>query len=429
MNEVLLMFVVLIGTIALGVPIPIAVAIGTIIGYFLIDIPFVALAQAMYTGIEPIPLMTIPLFVFAGALMERGGLAQRIVAIAQSLVGSYTGSLGIVAVLGCTFFAALSGSGPATTAAIGAVMVPAMIRQRYDAAFGGAIVASGGALGSLIPPSNLMIIYGIVSDNSIPRLFLAGILPGILASILLMVCTWLIAKRKGYGSDTEPFSLARVRHASWDGKWAIGAPLVILGGIYSGIFTPTEAASVAVVYAALVGGLIYRELTLEKIVYCMKITAMISGTVVIILGPAKAFGELMSLMDVPDLIGEFLIGFTSSSFLLLMIIAIVLIISGMFLESIAQIILLTPLMLPIAMSVGVDPIVFGVLMVIACEIGFLTPPVGANLFVAARLTNLGIDKISIAVLPFLLTYILVIIIISLFPEIALVLPNAVYGQQ
>jgi C4-dicarboxylate transporter DctM subunit len=427
MNEVAIMFLVLIGTIALGVPIPIAVAIGTLVGYYLIDTPFVALAQAMYTGIEPIPLMTIPLFVFAGALMERGGLADRIVAIAQSMVGSYTGSLGIVAILGCTFFAALSGSGPATTAAIGAVMVPAMMRQQYDKAFGGAIVASGGALGSLIPPSNLMIIYGIVSDNSIPRLFLAGILPGIIASILLMLCTWLIAKRRGYGAETHPFSWARVGHSLWDGKWAVGAPVVILGGIYSGIFTPTEAASVAVFYAAIVGGLIYRELNWEKIVHCIKVTAMISGTVVIILGPAKAFGELMSLMDVPEMIGGFLKDFTSSQFLLLMIIALILIITGMFLESIAQIILLTPLMLPIVVSTGVDPIVFGILMVIACEIGFLTPPVGANLFVAARLTNVGIDRISVAVLPFLITYAIVIVLISLFPEIVTVLPNAFYG--
>ncbi len=427
MNEVAIMFLVLIGTIALGVPIPIAVAIGTLVGYYLIDTPFVALAQAMYTGIEPIPLMTIPLFVFAGALMERGGLADRIVAIAQSMVGSYTGSLGIVAILGCTFFAALSGSGPATTAAIGAVMVPAMMRQQYDKAFGGAIVASGGALGSLIPPSNLMIIYGIVSDNSIPRLFLAGILPGIIASILLMLCTWLIAKRRGYGAETHPFSWARVGHSLWDGKWALGAPVVILGGIYSGIFTPTEAASVAVFYAAIVGGLIYQELNWEKIVHCMKVTAMISGTVVIILGPAKAFGELMSLMDVPEMIGGFLKDFTSSQFLLLMIIAPILIITGMFLESIAQIILLTPLMLPIVVSTGVDPIVFGILMVIACEIGFLTPPVGANLFVAARLTNVGIDRISVAVLPFLVTYAIVIVLISLFPEIVTVLPNAFYG--
>ena len=428
MNEVLMMFLVLIGAIAIGVPIPLAVCIGTLFGYWLIDTPFIALAQAMYTGIEPIPLMTVPLFVFAGALMERGGLADRIVAIAQSLVGSYSGSLGIVAVLGCTFFAALSGSGPATTAAIGAVMVPAMIRQKYDGAFGGAIVASGGALGSLIPPSNLMIIYGIVSDNSIPRMFLAGILPGILASILLMVCTWLVARYKGYGSETTPFSWSRVVQASWHGKWAIGAPLVILGGIYSGIFTPTEAASVAVFYAAFVGGVIHRELNWEKIVHCMKITAMISGTVVIILGPAKAFGELMSLMDVPEMIGGFLQGFTSSQFVLLMIIALILVFTGMFLESIAQIILLTPLMLPIVVSVGVDPIVFGILMVIACEIGFLTPPVGANLFVAARLTNLGIEKISVAVIPFLLTYMIVIVIISLFPEIVLILPNAFYGK-
>ena len=427
MNEVAIMFLVLIGTIALGVPIPIAVAIGTLVGYYLIDTPFVALAQAMYTGIEPIPLMTIPLFVFAGALMERGGLADRIVAIAQSMVGSYTGSLGIVAILGCTFFAALSGSGPATTAAIGAVMVPAMMRQQYDKAFGGAIVASGGALGSLIPPSNLMIIYGIVSDNSIPRLFLAGILPGIIASILLMFCTWLIAKRRGYGAETHPFSWARVGQSLWDGKWAVGAPVVILGGIYSGIFTPTEAASVAVFYAAVVGGLIYRELNWEKIIHCMKVTAMISGTVVIILGPAKAFGELMSLMEVPEMIGSFLKDFTSSQFLLLMIIAVILIITGMFLESIAQIILLTPLMLPIVVSTGVDPIVFGILMVIACEIGFLTPPVGANLFVAARLTNVGIDRISIAVLPFLITYAIVIVLISLFPEIVTILPNAFYG--
>lgn len=429
MNEVWFMFGALLLAIAIGVPIPVAVAIATVVGYFMIDIPFVAIAQAMYTGVEPFPLLTVPLFVFAGSLMERGGLATRIVAIAQSMIGNYKGSLGLVAVLGCTFFAALSGSGPATTAAIGSVMIPAMIRERYDPAFGGAIAASGGALGSLIPPSNLMIIYGIVSDNSIPRLFLAGVLPGILASSLLLFCTWLIARNRGYGGDTGiAFSFGRLWDAAWDGKWAIGAPFVILGGIYSGIFTPTEAASVAVVYAFIVGKFIYRELSMDDIRSCLKTTAMISGAVLIIVGPAKAFGELMSLMDVPELVGEFLIGFTDSSFLLLMVMAIVLIITGMFLESIAQIILLTPLMLPIAVSVGIDPIVFGILMVIACEIGFLTPPVGANLFVAARLTNLGIDRISVAVIPFLFTYVAVIVLIALFPEIVTFLPDLVFGK-
>ena len=427
MNEALLMFSAMVFAIVIGVPIPIAVAIGTIFGYYLIDIPFVALAQAMYTGVEPFPLLTVPLFVFAGSLMERGGLATRIVAIAQALMGNFTGSLGLVAVLGCTFFAALSGSGPATTAAIGAVMIPAMIKNRYDPAFGGAIAASGGALGSLIPPSNLMVIYGIVSDNSIPRLFLAGIIPGILASALLMLCTWAIAKRRGYRGEPNPFSWPRLAAALWDGKWAIGAPVLILGGIYSGVFTPTEAASVAVIYAAFVGLLVHRELDFRRIVACMKVTGMISGAVLIIVGPAKAFGELMSLMDVPILIGEFLSDFTDSRFVLMMVIAVILIITGMFLESIAQIILLTPLMLPIAVSVGIDPIVFGILMVIACEVGFLTPPVGANLFVAARLTNLGIDRISVSVIPFVIVYVLVIVIISLFPELVTYLPNLVYG--
>ena len=427
MNEALLMFSAMVLAIVLGVPIPIAVAIGTIIGYFLIDIPFVALAQAMYTGVEPFPLLTVPLFVFAGSLMERGGLAVRIVAIAQALIGNYTGSLGLVAVLGCTFFAALSGSGPATTAAIGAVMIPAMIKNRYDPAFGGAIAASGGALGSLIPPSNLMVIYGIVSDNSIPRLFLAGIIPGIIASALLMLCTWAIAKRRGYRGEPHPFSWSRLGEAVWDGKWAIGAPVLILGGIYSGVFTPTEAAAVAVIYALFVGLIVHRELDFHRIVFCMKVTGMISGAVLIIVGPAKAFGELMSLMDVPILIGGFLSDFTDSRFLLMMVIALILIITGMFLESIAQIILLTPLMLPIAVSVGIDPIVFGILMVIACEVGFLTPPVGANLFVAARLTNLGIDRISVSVIPFVIVYVLVIVIISLFPGLVTFLPDLVYG--
>ena len=414
--------------IILGVPIPIAVGLGTIIGYILLDFPLLALSQAMYTGVEPFPLVTVPLFVLAGSLMEQGGMAKRIVGVAESLIGNVNGSLGLIAVLGCAFFAALSGSGPATTAAIGAVMIPSMIQQRYDPAFGGAIAAAGGALGSLIPPSNLMIIYGIVAEQSIPRLFLAGFFPGLIATASLMLVTYLIARKRGYVGVDHEFSFAKVLTALNYGKFAIIAPVIILGGIYAGIFTPTEAASVAVVYALIIGGLVYRELKWINIVDCLKITAMISGAVLIIVGPAKAYGELMSLMSVPDMLGEALMGVTESPFLILMIMAIILIISGMFLESIAQIILLTPLMLPIVVGLDVDPIVFGILMVISCEIGFLTPPVGVNLFVAARITNLGVDRISIAVIPFLFAYILVLVIISAFPDIVTFLPNFFYGE-
>ena len=427
-QQALIMFGAMVLMIVLAVPIPIAVAIGTAIGYFMMDLNLVQVALSMYTGVEPFPLVTVPLFVFAGSLMEQGGMARRIVNMAQSMIGNYTGSLGLVAVLGCAFFAALSGSGPATTAAIGAVMIPSMIQQKWDPAMGGAIAAAGGALGSLIPPSNLMIIYGIVAEQSIPRLFLAGFIPGFVATALLMVTVYIIAKKRNYVGDGSEFSWSEVRRTMVDGKWAILAPFIILGGIYSGAFTPTEAASVAVFYALLIGGVAYKELTIKKIFACLKVTAMISGAVLIIVGPAKAFGELMSLLSVPDMIGEALSGVTESPFLLLMIISVILIITGMFLESIAQIILLTPLLLPIVMALGVDPIVFGIIMVISCEVGFLTPPVGANLFVAARITNLGIDKISIAVLPFLLAYIGVLIFVSLFPDLITWLPDLVYGN-
>lgn len=427
-TQALFMFGTMVFMIVLGLPIPIAVAMGTIVGYVFLDFPFVAIAQAMYTGVEPFPLLTVPLFVFAGSLMEQGGMARRIVGMATSLIGNTTGSLGLVAVLGCTFFAALSGSGPATTAAIGAVMIPSMIKQKYDPAFGGAIAAAGGALGSLIPPSNLMIIYGIVAEQSIPRLFLAGFIPGIIASSMLMACTYLIARKRNYGGDGIAFSWDRVVDAFIAGKWALLAPVIILGGIYSGIFTPTEAAAVAVVYAAIIGHFAYRELTIEKVIVCLKITAMISGAVLIIVGPAKAFGELMSLMNVPEMIGDALADVTENPFVLLMIISGILIITGMFLESIAQIILLTPLMLPISVGLGIDPIVFGIIMVISCEVGFLTPPVGANLFVAARITNLGIDRISVAVIPFVFAYVAILVIIAAFPGVVTFLPNLFYGE-
>ena len=427
-QQALIMFGSMVLMIVLAIPIPIAVAIGTAIGYFMMDLNLVQVALSMYTGVEPFPLVTVPLFVFAGSLMEQGGMARRIVNMAQSMIGNYTGSLGLVAVLGCAVFAALSGSGPATTAAIGAVMIPSMIKQKWDPAMGGAIAAAGGALGSLIPPSNLMIIYGIVAEQSIPRLFLAGFIPGFVATALLMFTVYIIAKKRNYVGDGAEFSWSEVRRTVVDGKWAILAPFIILGGIYTGAFTPTEAASVAVFYALLIGGVAYKELTIKKIFACLKVTAMISGAVLIIVGPAKAFGELMSLLSVPDMIGEALSGVTESPFLLLMIISVILIITGMFLESIAQIILLTPLLLPIVMALGIDPIVFGIIMVISCEVGFLTPPVGANLFVAARITNLGIDKISIAVLPFLLAYIGVLIFVSLFPDLITWLPDLVYGN-
>lgn len=427
MAPIVTVFAALFGAIGIGVPIPFAIGISTLLGFWLIDIPVVSLAQSSFNAVSSIPLMAVPLFVLAGALMERGGLADRLVAFARSLVGGYAGALGIVTVLACMFFAAISGSGPATAAAVGAVTLPAMMRERYPAALGGAIAASAGALGSLIPPSNLMVFYGIVAGASIPRLFLAGVVPGIVAGGLLMLTVWIIARRNGYVAKAERLQWRVAARAAWHGKWALAAPLVILGGIYVGAFTPTEAAAVAVFYALLVGGLVYRELTLARLGECLRSTVLICGAIVIMLGPAIAFGQLAALMQIPEAIGQLLGGLASRPIALLAVITVVFLITGTFMESIAQIILFTPLFLPLAVQAGIDPIVLGVLIVLTCEIGFLTPPVGANLFVSMRLSGASLGALSVAVLPFLVAYLLVVVLVALVPQASLALPDLVYG--
>lgn len=410
----------------IGMPLFVAVGMTTALALFMIDIPYTLLAQTGYSSLTPFPLLTIPLFVLAGRLMEVGGMAQRMIGIATNLVGAYRGSMGLVTVFACMLFAALSGSGPATTAAIGSVTVPAMKREGYDVPFAAAITASAGALGSLIPPSNLMIIYGLVSETSIPRLFLAGVLPGIVVTGLLMLTTYIIARRKGYGGAGDPFSWKPFLQASWEGKWAIGAPVLILGGIYGGAFTPTEAASVAVFYALFVGFFAYGDLTVKKVIEALRFTALLTG-ILILISPTLAFGQLSAFYDVPTAVQEGITSITQNTFLILILIGIFYIFIGTFMESFAQIILFTAVFFPLVTSLGVDPVVFGIFTVITCEIGFLTPPLGANLTVAARLSGITIEKVSMAVLPFIGAYILGMIIIIAFPELTLSLPNWFYG--
>ncbi|MGB7244505.1 MAG: TRAP transporter large permease [Sulfitobacter sp.] len=416
-------FVVL--TIA-GIPLFVAVGLTTALAIYIIDIPYTLLAQTGYGSLTPFPLLTIPLFVLAGRLMEVGGMANRMIGIATALVGAYRGSMGLVTVFACMLFAALSGSGPATTAAIGSVTVPAMKREGYDVPFAAAITASAGALGSLIPPSNLLIIYGLVSETSIPRLFLAGLLPGLMVTILLMVTTYIIARRRGYGGDGAPFAWGPFGKAAWDGKWSIGAPILILGGIYGGAFTPTEAAGVAVFYSLFVGLFIYRELTVKKIINALRFTALLTG-ILILLTPTLAFGQLTAFYDVPSAVQEGITSITTNKYLVLLLIGIFYIFIGTFMESLAQIVLFTAVFLPLAVSLGVDPVMFGIFTVITCEIGFLTPPLGANLTVAARISGISIERISVAVLPFIAAYIVGMLILIAIPDIAVVLPNWLYG--
>lgn len=410
----------------MGVPLFVAVGITTAIAIYIIDIPYTLLAQTGYGSLTPFPLLTIPLFVLAGRLMEVGGMASRMIGIATTLVGAYRGSMGLVSVFACMLFAALSGSGPATTAAIGSVTVPAMKREGYDVPFAASIVASAGALGSLIPPSNLLIIYGLVSETSIPRLFLAGLVPGLIVTLLLMVTTYIIARRRGYGGGGDPFTWGPFLRAAWDGKWSIGAPVLILGGIYGGAFTPTEAAGVAVFYSLFVGLFIYRELTMKKVIDALRFTALLTG-ILILLTPTLAFGQLTAFFDVPAAVQEGITALTTNKILVLLLIGVFYIFIGTFMESLAQIVLFTAVFLPLATSLGVDPVMFGIFTVITCEIGFLTPPLGANLTVAARISGVSIEKVSVAVLPFILAYIVGLLILIAFPQIAVFLPNWLYG--
>ncbi len=426
MNDLLLLALVFTALTLIGTPLFAAVGLTTFLALFLIDIPYTLMAQTGYTSLTPFPLLTIPLFVLAGRLMETGGMGTRLIGVAISLVGSYRGSLGLVTVFACMLFAALSGSGPATTAAIGSITVPAMQRDGYKTPFAAAIAAAAGALGSLIPPSNLMIIYGLVSETSIPRLFLAGFIPGFIVTAFLMITVYIISRRRGYGGTGDPFSWGPARRAAWDGKWAIGAPVLILGGIYSGVFTPTEAAAVAVFYALFIGLVVHRELTVRKVIDALRFTALLTG-LLILLTPTLAFGQLSAFYDVPAAVESLITSVTTNVYIVLILIGIFYIIIGTFMESLAQIILFTSVFLPVVTSLGVDPVAFGILTVITCEIGFLTPPLGGNLNVAARISGISIEAVSVAVLPFILAYCLGLILIIFIPELSLWLPNLVYG--
>jgi C4-dicarboxylate transporter DctM subunit len=427
LSPLIILAVTFVGLTIIGVPLFVSVGLTTILALFLIDIPYTLMAQTGYGSLTPFPLLTIPLFVLAGRLMEVGGMASRMIAIATNLVGAYRGSMGLVTVFACMLFAALSGSGPATTAAIGSVTVPAMKREGYDVPFAAAITASAGALGSLIPPSNLLIIYGLVSETSIPRLFLAGLLPGFMVTVLLMITTYIIARRRGYGGDGQPFSWRPFLAAAWDGKWSIGAPVLILGGIYGGVFTPTEAAGVAVFYSLFVGLFVYRELTLQKVIDALRFTALLTG-ILILLTPTLAFGQLTAFYDVPAAVQEGITSITENKYLVLFLIGVFYIFIGTFMESLAQIVLFTAVFLPLVSSLGVDPVMFGIFTVITCEIGFLTPPLGANLTVAARISGISIERISVAVLPFILAYIVGMVILIFFPDLSVFLPNWLYGE-
>ena len=406
-----------------NVPIAASLCLATVISIFYSgSVPMAVVGQKLFASIDSFPLMAIPFFMIAGNLMEQGGISKRLITFANTIIGSLSGGLALVAILASMFFAAISGSSPATVAAIGSIMIPAMVRQGYSKEFSTATQASAGFIGVIIPPSIPMVTFGVVTGTSIGTLFIAGFLPGTLFGVALMIVAYIIARKNNYIGDKRA-SLVETFRAFKDSIIALLMPIIILGGIYGGIFTPTEAANVAVVYGLFVGLFVYKELKWSDIPEILKKSAISSSLVMLIISTASAFGLILTREAIPGQIAEIFIGITSNPIMLLVLINIMLLVIGTFMETNAAIIIMAPIFFPVIMKMGIDPVHFGIIMVANLAIGMITPPLGVNLFVACGLTKLKIEQVVKANWWYLFASLLVMALITYMPSISMWLPG------
>lgn len=380
------------------------------------------LGQAMVTTADSFPLMAIPFFMLVGSLMSRSGQATEIINVAEALTGTMAGGLGMAAIVACMIFAAISGSGPAVVAALGGFLLPAMNRQGYKPAYSGALLAAGATIGPVIPPSIPMIVYGVSAGCSVVAMFIGGIVPGLLMGFALMGVNWFISRHRGYKGvrDKDAPSLWKVTYAA---KWALFLPILILGGIYTGAFTPTEAAVTGCVYAWAIGAFVYRTLTLKLLKEATIEAGLLSSIVMFIMGGATTFGRLLTIERIPTAVAASMLELTTDPVLIMLIIMVFLLIGGMFLDTISNIVLFTPLFLPIVKQLGYHPVFFGILMTINLCIGFITPPVGVNLYVAQGISKAPFSSLITEALPFIAILFVVMFLVLIFPDIVLFLPR------
>ena len=424
----------------LGAPITVALGGAAMGAYVVLDKDPIALVQIAFTSVGSFPLMALPAFVLAGALMEAAGISRRLVDIAESLAGPITGGLGVATVLACLFFGAISGSGPATTAAVGMLMIPAMVKRHYDRAYASAVTAASGGLGIIIPPSIPMVIFGVAAlgmqpppeavekfgnfaSLSIPKLFIAGVIPGLVMASSLLLMNYYLAKKNGYVALSESWSMSDVLSALKRGVWSILAPMIILGGIYGGIFTPTESAIVAIFYTLFIGVFVHRELRWKAIKTSLRTTTWITGRVLLILFTATAFGRLLVEQRIPSDIAEAMLGLTTNPYLIWTMVILFLLFVGMFMETLAAILILVPVLLPIMYLTGADPTHVGIVVICTLSIGFMTPPLGENLFVASGIGGEPVERIVVRVLPFVAVASMAVFLIAFVPSLSLWLPS------
>ena len=420
----LIIFCLLFGLMLTGMPVSISLGLTVLTFLFtMTSVPIESVALKLFTGIEKFEIMAIPFFILAGNFLTHGGVAKRMIAFASSMVGHYHGGLGLAAVLACALFAAVSGSSPATVVAIGTILLPAMVKQGFPVRFGTGVIATSGALGILIPPSIVMVMYAVSTNSSVGALFMAGVIPGLVLAFMLGVTTWWIAWRNNY---------PRLARATWAQRfkafrrsvWGLLLIFLVMGGIYSGAFTPTEAAAVSAVYAFLVAVFVYKDMPLSKVPKVLLDSANMSAMLLYIITNAVLFSFLLTNENIPQALAQWMVDSGLGPIGFLAAVNILLLLAGNIMEPTSIILITAPILFPVAMALGIDPIHFGVMITVNMEIGMITPPVGLNLYVASGISRLGMTETTIACLPWLATMMVFLVIITYWPALSLWLPRA-----
>jgi C4-dicarboxylate transporter, DctM subunit len=408
---------------ALSVPIGISMGLASmVVLLYKGQMPLTILAQKMFTGLDSFPLLAVPFFILAGCFMETGGISARLVRLAGVLVGHVRGGLAHVVIVGTIFFSGVSGSSAADAAAIGSIMIPAMTKRGYPRPLATAIVASAGGMGVLIPPCIIMVLYGIAANVSIGYLFAAGFLPGFISGLLMMVMVYLVAKREGLPKEKRA-TWREITKAIADAIPPLLMPVIILGGILSGVCTATESAVIAVVYGAVLSMFVYRELHLKDVPGLLVTTARLTGMCALVLGMCATFAWIVTVERIPQLITEWMLAVAKEPWMFLVLTNILLLVVGMFIESTAAIITFTPILYPVAMKMGIDPVHFGVVVVANLGVGLVTPPVGACLFVASAIGGTSVDKVIKPLMPFLIMMTVALFLITYWPDMTLFIPR------
>ena len=424
MEQGILLFGIFFLALFLNVPVAFSLGIASVVTILVYDIlPLGFVIQAFFSSGDSFPLLAVPFFILAGDIMMQGGISNRLIVFCKTMMGTKRGGLGVITVFASMIFASISGSGPATVAAIGGILIPAMIEEGYDEGYACSLGASAGALGPIIPPSISFVMYGVIAQVSITELFIAGVVPGVLMTIALIIFVKITSKKHEFGVIRQKATRKEKFKAFIDAIWSLMVPVIILGGIYGGIITPTEAAIVACVYGLIIGLFVYKEITIKDLPEIFAKSALTSGTALVLVGCATAFGRILALLHIPTAIASAILSITDSTIIILLLINVVLFITGMFMETLAAIVILAPLMLSIVTPLGISPIHFGMIMVLNLVIGQCTPPVGVNLYVAARVGNIKLERMFKWLIPMIGVLLIVQMLITYIPQLSIFLPN------